>query len=72
VGGAALTSSGGEIRNGAQRPLRPNIDGARLEAAAGLRWQLGASHQLHFDYEAGYAKAYTKPWGLSAGYRWQF
>jgi outer membrane autotransporter protein len=71
LGGAALTSNGGAIRNGYQR-LRPTIDGARVEAAAGVVWQLAASHQLHFDYEASYAENYTKPWGLTAGYRWQF
>jgi outer membrane autotransporter protein len=71
VGGAALTSTGGEIRNGYQR-LRPNIDGARVEFGAGAVWQLSAAHQLHADYEASYAEAYSKPWGLTAGYRWQF
>jgi outer membrane autotransporter protein len=71
LGGAALTSHGGEIRNGYQR-LRPAIDGARFEFGAGVDWQLSAAHQLHFDYEASYAEACTKPWGLTAGYRWQF
>ncbi|MDR0352854.1 MAG: autotransporter domain-containing protein [Opitutaceae bacterium] len=71
LGGAVLTSTGGEIRNGYQR-LRPNIDGTRLEAGAGILWQLGAAHQLHLDYEASYAEDYTKPWGLTAGYRFQF
>jgi outer membrane autotransporter protein len=46
VGGATLTSSGGEIRNAYQR-LRPNIDGARAEFGAGVVWQLAATHQLH-------------------------
>jgi hypothetical protein len=40
IGGAALTSSGGEIRNAYQR-LRPNIDGLRAEFGAGVVWQLG-------------------------------
>jgi outer membrane autotransporter protein len=73
LGGAVLNSNGGEIRNrDRDQRLRPNIDGARAEAAAGVVWQLAASHQLHFDYEASYAENYTKPWGLTAGYRWQF
>jgi outer membrane autotransporter protein len=71
LGGAALTSHGGEIRNGHQH-LRPAIDGARIELGAGLDWQLSAAHQLHIDYEASYAEKYTKPWGLTAGYRFQF
>jgi outer membrane autotransporter protein len=71
VGGAALTSSGGEIRNAYQR-LRPNIDGLRAEFGAGVVWQLSATHQLHLDYEASYAETCNKPWGLTAGYRWQF
>jgi outer membrane autotransporter protein len=71
IGGALLTSSGGEIRNGYQR-LRPNIDGVRAEFGAGVVWQLAAGHQLYFDYEAAYAEDYNKPWGLNAGYRWQF
>jgi outer membrane autotransporter protein len=73
IGGAALTSHGGEIRNGnGYQRLRPNIDGTRAEFGAGTVWQLSAAHQLHFDYEASYAEAYSKPWGLTAGYRWQF
>jgi outer membrane autotransporter protein len=70
-GGAWLGSRGGEIRHAAQS-LRPNIDGLRAEFGLGTVWQLSASHQLHFDYEASYAEKYTKPWALTAGYRWQF
>jgi outer membrane autotransporter protein len=70
-GGAVLSSTGGEIRTAHQR-LRPNTDGARAEAGAGLLWQPSASHQLHLDYEAAYAEKYNKPWGLTAAYRWQF
>jgi outer membrane autotransporter protein len=71
LGGATLTSSGGEIRNGYQH-LRPALDGARFELGAGLDWQLSAAHQFHFDCEASYAEKYNKPWGLTAGYRFQF
>jgi outer membrane autotransporter protein len=52
--------------------IRPAIDGAKFELGAGVDRQLSAAHQLHFDYEASYAEKYNKPWGLTAGYRFQF
>jgi hypothetical protein len=33
---------------------------------------LSASHQLHFDGESSCAEDCTKPWGPTAGCRWQF
>ncbi|MDR1191000.1 MAG: autotransporter outer membrane beta-barrel domain-containing protein, partial [Verrucomicrobiales bacterium] len=66
-----LISSGGELRTGGQS-LRANLDGTRAEFGAGLIWQLDANNQLHLDYEASFGDKYNKPWGLTAGYRYQF
>jgi tracheal colonization factor len=71
VSGVELTSSGGEIRNGYQH-TRSNLDGARAEIGGGIIWQLDANNQLHLDYEASFGDKYDKPWGLTAGYRYQF
>jgi outer membrane autotransporter protein len=71
VSGVELISSGGEIKNGAQS-ARSNIDGARAEIGGGIIWQLNANNQLHLDYEASFGDKYDKPWGLTAGYRYQF
>ncbi|MDR0535262.1 MAG: autotransporter outer membrane beta-barrel domain-containing protein [Puniceicoccales bacterium] len=50
----------------------PNTDGGRLSVAAGVSWQLNASHQLHFEYETGWGRVYDVPWSLNAGWRMRF
>ncbi|MDR1191126.1 MAG: autotransporter outer membrane beta-barrel domain-containing protein [Verrucomicrobiales bacterium] len=37
-----------------------------------MLWQLNAQHQLHLDYEAAFGDKFDQPWGLNAGYRYQF
>jgi outer membrane autotransporter protein len=71
VSGVEAVSSGGKIKSGYQSQ-RPNLDGARAEVGAGIIWQLDANNQLHLDYEASFGDKYDKPWGLTAGYRYQF
>jgi outer membrane autotransporter protein len=71
VSGVESVSTGGEIKSGYQTQ-RPNIDGARAELGGGIIWQLDAHNQLHLDYEASFGDKYDKPWGLTAGYRYQF
>jgi outer membrane autotransporter protein len=51
---------------------RANLDGVRAELGAGIIWQLNQHNQLHLDYEASFGDKYDKPWGLTAGYRYQF
>ncbi|MDR2463833.1 MAG: autotransporter outer membrane beta-barrel domain-containing protein, partial [Verrucomicrobiales bacterium] len=50
----------------------PNTNGARAEIGAGLIWNLDENNQLHLDYEASFGAKFDKPWGLNAGYRYQF
>ncbi|MDR1146290.1 MAG: autotransporter domain-containing protein [Verrucomicrobiales bacterium] len=69
--GVEMLSTGGKLRNGAQS-VRANIDGARAEIGGGVIWQLDDRNQLHLDYEASFGDKYSKPWGLTAGYRHQF
>jgi outer membrane autotransporter protein len=38
----------------------------------GIIWQIDQQNQLHLDYEASFGDKYDKPWGLTAGYRYQF
>jgi hypothetical protein len=71
ISGVETISSGGKLRNGYQQ-TRANLDGVRAELGAGLIWQLDANNQLHLDYEASFGDKYDKPWGLTAGYRYQF
>jgi outer membrane autotransporter protein len=71
VSGVELVSRGGKI-SAAGNNIRPNLDGARAELGGGLIWQLDANNQLHLDYEASFGDKYDKPWGLTAGYRYQF
>jgi outer membrane autotransporter protein len=71
-------SSGGEIRlrpigaSGTSGPYRPNLDGPRAEAGAGLLWRPASASQVYFDYEYAAGDAYEKPWSLSLGYRHDF
>jgi outer membrane autotransporter protein len=71
ISGVEMLSTGGKITSGYQSQ-RPNLDGARAELGAGIIWQLDNHNQLHLDYEASCGDKYDKPWGLTAGYRYQF
>ncbi|MDR2462229.1 MAG: autotransporter outer membrane beta-barrel domain-containing protein [Verrucomicrobiales bacterium] len=71
VGGVEQISSGGEFRYHTSS-WRPTLDGARAEIGAGLIWKLNAAHHLSLDYEASFGDKFDKPWGLTAGYRYQF
>jgi outer membrane autotransporter protein len=65
---------GGEVRIGVSpETWRPNQDGNRGEAGAGLIWRPGRGNfQLHFDYEAACGDNYKKPWDISLGARLAF
>jgi outer membrane autotransporter protein len=71
IGGVEQISTGGKLR-ASNSEWHPTYDGLRAELGAGLIWQLNPHHQLHLDYEASFGDKYDKPWGLTAGYRYQF
>ncbi|MDR1146370.1 MAG: autotransporter-associated beta strand repeat-containing protein [Verrucomicrobiales bacterium] len=71
VMGVEQFSSGGTVRADDGR-WRPNYDGLRAQLGAGLIWQLDEQNQLHLDYEAEFGDKFDKPWGVNAGYRYQF
>ncbi|MDR0902883.1 MAG: autotransporter outer membrane beta-barrel domain-containing protein, partial [Opitutaceae bacterium] len=71
LGGTNENSTGGENRIGSET-WRPNLDGSRVEAGAGLIWQPLPAEQIHFDYDFATGKNYEKPWSLSLGIRHQF
>ncbi|MDR2462942.1 MAG: autotransporter outer membrane beta-barrel domain-containing protein, partial [Verrucomicrobiales bacterium] len=71
VSGVEQVSTGGKVKASGGE-WRPNLDGARAEIGAGLIWKFNAAHQLSLDYEASFGDKFTKPWGLNAGYRYQF
>jgi outer membrane autotransporter protein len=60
------TSTGGEIRIGSDT-WRPNLDGNRLEAGAGLIWSPRVNTRLHLDYDAACSRPCDKPWGITLG-----
>jgi autotransporter-associated beta strand protein len=70
-GGTVTASSGGAIQ-GADGRWRPNYDGLRAQFGAGIIWQLDDHNQLHLDYQAEFGDQLDQPWGLTAGYRYQF
>jgi autotransporter-associated beta strand protein len=73
VAGVGQFSRGGAVTiSGDNSRWRPTLDGLRAELGAGLLWQLNAQHQLHLDYEAAFGDKFDQPWGLNAGYRYQF
>jgi outer membrane autotransporter protein len=72
LGGVYENSAGGEVRLPGVAPCRPNLDGGRVEAGAGLLWQPSAAAQLYFDYDAALGTDYKKPWSLSLGLRHAF
>jgi len=49
-----------------------SLKGFRVETGFGLNWQITKPLQAYFDYEATFARNYTKPYALSAGitYAW--
>jgi outer membrane autotransporter protein len=71
VGGVEQVSIGGKLR-ATNSEWRPTLDGARAEIGGGIIWQLNQHNQLHLDYEASFGDKFDKPWGLTAGYRYQF
>jgi len=64
-------SHGGRVRI-EDHQWRPNLDGVSFIIGAGVIWQINESNQLHLDYEAGFARKYTKPWGVNAGFSHKF
>ncbi|MDR1305007.1 MAG: autotransporter-associated beta strand repeat-containing protein [Verrucomicrobiales bacterium] len=71
VMGVEQVSRGGTVRAD-DGQWRPNYDGLRAQFGAGLIWQLDDQNQLHLDYEAEFGEKFDKPWGVNAGYRYQF
>lgn len=51
---------------------RARIEGSAVRAGAGVIWQINERNQVHFSYEAAFGDKYTMPWGVNAGYRYQF
>jgi outer membrane autotransporter protein len=72
ISGVEQISAGGRVRDSAANEWRPTLDGLSAELGAGVIWQLDAHNQLHFEYEAAFGDKHEKPWGLTAGYRYQF
>ena len=71
VMGVEQVSRGGRV-SAQDGEWRPNYDGPRAQLGAGIIWQLDANNQLHLDYEAEFGTKFDKPWGVNAGYRYQF
>jgi outer membrane autotransporter protein len=71
VFGIEQVSSGGKVQAGGNN-WRPTLDGAAAQIGCGILWQLNDRNQLHLDYDAEFGAKYDKPFGLSAGYRYQF
>ncbi|MDR1305547.1 MAG: autotransporter outer membrane beta-barrel domain-containing protein [Verrucomicrobiales bacterium] len=71
VMGLKQVSSGGTITSDRDH-WRPNYDGLRAQLGAGFIWQLDDRNQLHLDYEAEFGEKFDQPWGVTAGYRYQF
>ena len=67
LGATTQISDGGEVRAGGGQ-WRPNTDGQRGVAGAGVIWTLSRLDRVHFDYEAGWGDKYERPWSVSLGY----
>jgi len=57
---------------GDDNTYQPLLAGNRLEAGLGVNWQVMQVLQVYIDYEAAWARDYTKPYGFTLGvnYAW--
>jgi len=51
---------------------RPNLDGAGVEAGAGVMMQVSARAQIYGEYQFAATEKYTQPWSVNGGFRWQW
>ncbi|MDD5200394.1 MAG: autotransporter outer membrane beta-barrel domain-containing protein [Terrimicrobiaceae bacterium] len=64
-------SDGGNL-SAAGYAERPNLDGAGVQAGAGLAMQVSQRVQFYGEYQFVAAERYTQPWSVNGGFRWQW
>lgn len=50
----------------------PNLDGAGVEAGAGVIMQVSERVQIYGEYQFAATEKYTQPWSVNGGFRWQW